>query len=175
MDTFDPAAVEVLQHPGKCCPTCKAGESLHGAKSILAANRQATQQRKTPLTSFVCVASATALDKPCFLMPVPPLTSRCVAVLMSRPHTLNDPTLAAAVALTGAHFVPTCSGAYKQQLVEFLDRFKGDVGSKAAAAGQPGLTSASVGSSLESLGEQEPEDEAAEGMGLPEAAAVGAQ
>lgn len=71
--------------------------------------------------------------------------------------------------------MPTCSGTYKQQLVAFLDRFKGSGGSKAAAAGQQGLTSASVGSSLESLGEGEPEDEAAEDMGLPEAAAVGSQ
>lgn len=61
----------------------------------------------------------------------------------------------------GAHFVPTCSGEYKQQLVAFLDGFKSDNGSTAAKA------SASVGSNLGSLSEadkqqQQPENEAAE-------------
>lgn len=55
--------------------------------------------------------------------------------------------------------MPTCSGEYKQQLVAFLDRFKSDNGSTAAAK-----ASTSVGSNLGSLSEadEQPENEAAE-------------
>jgi hypothetical protein len=85
-----------------------------------------------------------------------------------------DPSAVTVLEHPGAHFVPTCSGDYKQQLAAFLDRFKLE-GSTAAAAGQQGTSkaSASVGSNLGSLAEDEPENETAEGAGLSETAAVG--
>jgi len=56
--------------------------------------------------------------------PLPPLATT------PTPHLLTHPPLIPITA-AGAHMVPTCSGGVKQQLVEFLDRFKGE----AAAAG----------------------------------------
>jgi hypothetical protein len=68
----------------------------------------------------------------------------------------------------GAHFVPTCSGEYKQQLVAFLDRFRVADSSAAAAAAGKAKASGSVGSSLASMSleEAEPQNESAEDAGL---------
>jgi hypothetical protein len=74
----------------------------------------------------------------------------------------------------GAHFVPTCSGEYKQQLVAFLDRFKvADSSAAAAAAAGKQKASGSVGSSLASMSleEAEPQNESAEDAGLTTEAA----
>lgn len=79
-----------------------------------------------------------------------------------------DPTAVTLLEHPGAHFVPTCSGEYKQQLVAFLDRFKSDSSTAAAAK----AASASVGSNLGSVSEadeqqQQPDNEAAEDAEVP--------
>lgn len=68
----------------------------------------------------------------------------------------------------GAHYVPTCTGEVKQQLLAFVDRFQARARTAAAAAGGGG-----AGSSLESMADeqQQQDDDGGEGAGFPEAAA----
>lgn len=88
------------------------------------------------------------------------------------PHCQSCPTHVM-LCCAGAHFVPTCSGEYKQQLVAFLDRFKVADSSAAAAAAGKAKASGSVGSSLASMSleEAEPQNESAEDAGLTTEAA----
>lgn len=181
MDTFDPAAVTVLQHPGahECvvgsCVRPSSTSQHWGGQCILSVRKHASLLilciSAVPTRPYAAVQVRTLLGQ-CMLTSSMHASSHlsCVPQCILHCRYLTHDTLCCA----GAHFVPTCSGEYKQQLVAFLDRFKAaDSSAGAAAAAGKAKASASVGSSLASMSleEVEPQNESAEDAGLATEAA----